>query len=86
MENLALNKNEPGIHKKTPSPGEFFEQAYGRKVLVKLLNNWEYRGNLICLDGSMNLVLQHCEEIINNKVTNKYTEIYIRGNNGKEYL
>lgn len=30
--------------KKTPSPAEFLRQAVGRKVVVKLHNNWEYRG------------------------------------------
>jgi hypothetical protein len=33
--------------KKTPSPAEFLSQAVGRKVLVKLNNNNEYKGIMI---------------------------------------
>jgi len=32
------------IPKKTPSPAEFLSQAVGRKVVVKLNNNSEYKG------------------------------------------
>jgi small nuclear ribonucleoprotein (snRNP)-like protein len=33
--------------KKTPSPAEFLRQAVGRKVIVKLHNNYEYKGIII---------------------------------------
>jgi len=31
----------------------------------------------------MNLALEQCEEIISDKVTQQYGDVYIRGNNGK---
>jgi hypothetical protein len=37
----SLNLIHP---KKTPSPAEFLSQAVGRKVIVKLNNNNEYKG------------------------------------------
>lgn len=75
--------NENNIIKKLPSPQEFLRQAVGRKVLVKLNNNIEYTGILMCLDGTMNIYLKQCEEISNGKIINKYADIFIRGNNGK---
>ena len=33
--------------KKLPSPAEFLRQAVGRKVIVKLHNNHEYKGKNI---------------------------------------
>jgi U6 snRNA-associated Sm-like protein LSm6 len=41
-------------------------------------------GILICLDGTMNVYLQQCEEYVNGKITNRFAEIFIRGNNGKK--
>jgi hypothetical protein len=46
MNNL---NSKPGIAsimpaKKLPSPAEFLKQAVGRKVVVKLHNNNEYKG------------------------------------------
>lgn len=73
------------------SPTEFLKQSFGRPVIVKLTNGNKYKGkdevnfnlgNLICLDGGMNLALEQCEEIINGQVENKYGDVYIRGNNG----
>jgi U6 snRNA-associated Sm-like protein LSm6 len=37
------------------NPGEFLKQVIGRPVAVKLNNGSEYRGNLTCLDGYMNI-------------------------------
>lgn len=75
------NMNYPP--KKLPSPGEFLKQAIGRSVIVKLTNNIEYKGILLCLDGTMNVYLQQCEEYIDGKLSNRYEDIFIRGNNGK---
>jgi hypothetical protein len=41
-----MNKGKETI-KKTPSPAEFLEQAFGRQVLVKLTNNTEIKGNIL---------------------------------------
>ena len=40
-ENIQKNENES---RKLPSPSEFLKQAIGRKVIVKLNNNYEYKG------------------------------------------
>lgn len=73
-------------NKKIPSPTEFLKQAVGRRVTVKLHNNYEYKGMLICLDGTMNVYLQQCEEYYENELKNRYADIFIRGNNGIFYL
>lgn len=45
-----MNKiNQNLVTKKTPSPAEFLRQAVGRKVNVKLHNNYEYKGIYINL-------------------------------------
>lgn len=76
--NKSFNKN-----KTVPSPVEFLKDAIGRIVIVKLSNEEEYRGMLICLDGTMNVVLNNCEEIINNKPSSvSFPSLFIRGNNG----
>jgi hypothetical protein len=36
--------------KKLPSPSEFLKQAVGRKVVVKLHNNNEYKGKIFFLN------------------------------------
>ncbi len=77
MNNLTQSGN-----KKLPSPTEFLKQAVGRKVTVKLHNNYEYKGVLICLDGIMNVYLQQCEECYEGEVKNRYSDIFIRGNHG----
>ena len=40
-------------------------------------------GNLVCLDGYMNLCLEQTEEYVNGQLKNKYGDSFIRGNNGK---
>ena len=43
--NITINTNPNTLRpKKTPSPAEFLSQAVGRRVLVKLNNNNEYKG------------------------------------------
>ena len=39
-------------------------------------------GLLSCLDGYMNIALEQTEEFVNGKVTNKYGDAFVRGNNG----
>ena len=38
---------------------------------------------LSCLDGYMNIALEQTEEHVNGKVTNRYGDAFIRGNNGR---
>jgi U6 snRNA-associated Sm-like protein LSm6 len=75
--------NKITTNKKTPSPADFLKQAVGRKVIVKLNNNYEYKGILISLDGTMNVYLEQCEEYLNGLMLNRFADIFIRGNNGK---
>lgn len=78
------NTNNLFVQKKTiPSPQEFLKEAIGRMVIVKLSNEEEYRGMLICLDGTMNIVLHNCEELVNDKPSSmSFPSLFIRGNNG----
>jgi U6 snRNA-associated Sm-like protein LSm6 len=39
-------------------------------------------GVLSCLDGYMNIALEQTVEYVNGKVTNRYGDAFIRGNNG----
>ncbi len=42
----------------------------------------EGAGVLSCLDGYMNIALEQTEEHVNGRVTNRYGDAFIRGNNG----
>ncbi len=70
------------------NPNNFIKSLYGKKVYIKLTDDSEYTGNLICLDGLMNIVIENCEEIktLDKSNTNynklkSLKETYIRGNN-----
>lgn len=39
-------------------------------------------GILSCLDGYMNIALEQTEEHVNGKLTNRYGDAFVRGNNG----
>ena len=39
-------------------------------------------GLLSCLDGYMNIALEQTEECVNGRVTNRYGDAFVRGNNG----
>lgn len=81
MESIEeLNNND--------NPNSFIKSLYGKRVYVKLVDESEYNGTLICLDGLMNLVIEHCEEVKTKDLTiSNYDKIlslketYIRGNN-----
>ena len=63
-------------------PDEFIKGVAGNQVVVKLNNATEYRGNLLCLDGFMNIVLQNPKEYLNGKlVTTHNSKCFLRGNN-----
>ena len=45
MNNInSISNQNTNLQKKLPSPAEFLRQAVGRKVVVKLHNNNEYKG------------------------------------------
>lgn len=63
-------------------PSKFLSGIIGSSVCVKLHNGVEYKGNLQTIDGFMNVVLDEGKETVNGKVTKKYGDVFIRGNNG----
>ena len=40
-------------------------------------------GILSCLDGYMHVALEDTEEIVNGRVTNRYGDSFLRGNNSE---
>ncbi|KAF8154529.1 hypothetical protein B0H34DRAFT_716888 [Crassisporium funariophilum] len=65
----------------TGSPTEFLKGVVGKRVIVRLTSGVDYQGILSCLDGFMNIALEQTEEHVNGKVTNRYGDAFIRGNN-----
>ncbi|ESK92522.1 u6 snrna-associated sm-like protein lsm6-like [Moniliophthora roreri MCA 2997] len=65
----------------TGSPTDFLKGVVGKKVIVRLNSGVDYRGVLSCLDGYMNIALEQTEEHVNGRVTNRYGDAFIRGNN-----
>lgn len=63
------------------SPTNFLKGVVGKKVIVRLTSGVDYRGLLSCLDGYMNIALEQTEEYVNGRVTNKYGDAFVRGNN-----
>ena len=49
---------------------------------MNLANYSRTSGVLSCLDGYMNIALEQTEEHVNGRVTNRYGDAFIRGNNG----
>ena len=62
-------------------PSEFLKTVIGRPVQVRLNSGVDYRGVLACLDSYMNIALEQTEEYVDGKLTNKYGDCFIRGNN-----
>mmetsp|Transcript_16043 Transcript_16043/g.62623 ORF Transcript_16043/g.62623 Transcript_16043/m.62623 type:complete len:80 (-) Transcript_16043:51-290(-) len=62
-------------------PSDFVQSLLGRPVVVKLNSGVSYQGILACLDGYMNIAMEQTEEYEGGKLTNKYADTFIRGNN-----
>ncbi|KIO22450.1 hypothetical protein M407DRAFT_245169 [Tulasnella calospora MUT 4182] len=71
----------PGQSAASGSPTDFLKAVIGKRVVVRLLSGVDYRGILSCLDGYMNIALEQTEEHVAGKITNRYGEAFIRGNN-----
>jgi len=67
--------------KNKKNPADFIKGVLGRPVLVKLNDGTEYRGNLACLDGCMNVAMEQTEEYVHGANTASYGDTFIRGNN-----
>eukprot|EP00727_Mastigamoeba_balamuthi_P003483 m51a1_g13131 putative u6 snrna-associated sm-like protein lsm6 (86) ;mRNA; r:2287-2695 len=63
------------------NPADFFKQALGRPVVVKLNTGVDYRGILAVVDGYMNIAMEQTEEYVNGQLKAKYGDAFIRGNN-----
>ncbi|CAL6414224.1 unnamed protein product [Bathycoccus prasinos] len=63
------------------TPADFLKSIRGKRVVVKLNSGVDYRGILACLDGYMNIAMEHTEEYVNGQLKNKYGDAFIRGNN-----
>ncbi|KDQ51380.1 hypothetical protein JAAARDRAFT_185175 [Jaapia argillacea MUCL 33604] len=63
------------------SPSDFLKGVVRKRVVVRLTSGVDYRGVLSCLDGYMNIALEQTEEYVNGRVTNRYGDAFIRGNN-----
>lgn len=64
-------------------PSKFLAAIRGETVVVKLHSGIEYQGRLQSIDSFMNIVLHHSQEYTDKTLTNKYNNMFIRGNNGK---
>lgn len=53
----------------------------GQRILVA-----DPSGLLTCLDGYMNVALEDTEEVANGRVTARYGDCFVRGNNGMPCL
>ncbi|CAE7248817.1 Lsm6 [Symbiodinium sp. KB8] len=62
-------------------PSEFLKSIIGRPVQVKLNSGVVYKGILACLDGFMNIALEQTEEFVDGKLTERFGDAFIRGNN-----
>lgn len=60
-----------------PRPGTL----QGKTVLVKTNSGSDFKGILHCLDGFLNIALEHCEEWSNGECRRTYGDAFIRGNN-----
>ena len=70
----------PGQHE-TQRPADFLRQILGRPAVVKVNNGAEYRGNLVCLDGYLNIVMEGTEEFVGGELKRRYGDVFLRGNN-----
>ncbi|CAE6423305.1 unnamed protein product [Rhizoctonia solani] len=57
------------------SPTDLLKNVIGKRVFVHLTRV------LSCLDGYMNIAMEQTEEHVNGRVTNRYGDTFIRGNN-----
>ena len=63
------------------TPGDFLKQAVGQEVRVRLNNGTDYRGNLTCLDGFLNIAMENTKEYTNGAFQKSYGDSFVRGNN-----
>ncbi|KAH9913127.1 Sm-like ribonucleoprotein [Epithele typhae] len=77
----AAEPSPPPPPSTSGSPTDFLKGVVGKRVVVRLTSGVDYRGILSCLDGYMNIALEQTEEHANGRITNRYGDAFIRGNN-----
>ncbi|KAK9461123.1 uncharacterized protein V1516DRAFT_675072, partial [Lipomyces oligophaga] len=63
------------------NPSAFLSQIIGNKVTVKLSSGVEYKGDLQCVDGYMNIALEKTQELVDGELKHEYGDVFIRGYN-----
>ncbi|KAK9454834.1 hypothetical protein V1511DRAFT_501096 [Dipodascopsis uninucleata] len=86
MNGSELTPAESTDDRGSSNPSSFLAQITGAKVSVKLNSGVEYRGDLQCVDGYMNIALETTEEYVDGILKNKYGDVFIRGNNGMNLI
>ncbi|ODV62203.1 U4/U6-U5 snRNP complex subunit LSM6 ASCRUDRAFT_32300 [Ascoidea rubescens DSM 1968] len=72
--------------KESSGPAKFLSEIKDNEVIVKLNSGIEYHGILQMIDGYMNIVLgPKTEEYIDNSLTRRYGDVFIRGSKGMFY-
>lgn len=63
-------------------PIDFLKKMLGKSVEVKLNDNYTFfTGTLICLDGTLNVLLTNALEVVKGKEIKQFKEVLLRGNN-----
>ena len=62
-------------------PLAVLQKSTKKKVLVRLKNEFEYKGKMDNVDSYMNLIMTDAEEIHDGKTIAHYGRVIVRGNN-----
>jgi U6 snRNA-associated Sm-like protein LSm6 len=62
-------------------PLQTLEKAVGKIITVRLKANQHYTGRLRITDQYMNLILEDCSEVVEGKISKRYGQAFLRGNN-----
>ncbi|KZZ93487.1 U6 snRNA-associated Sm-like protein LSm6 [Ascosphaera apis ARSEF 7405] len=63
-------------------PSAFLLEIAGAPVTVKLNSGVVYKGELLSVDGYMNIALEKTQEYVDGKFRRNYGDAFVRGNNG----
>lgn len=62
-------------------PFDLLNKMVGQKVLVRLKNNVDIRGQMVSFDVHMNVVIDNAEELEGSELKTKLGTILLRGGN-----
>jgi small nuclear ribonucleoprotein len=62
-------------------PFDLLNKMVGQKVLVRLKNNTDIRGQMVSFDVHMNVVIDNAEELEGSELKTKLGTILLRGGN-----